>query len=146
MRTPTVARKKRSRAVSLPWERRGALLRELVAGSRWKTALVAVLVAVAAALVWRAAAQRAKVRETRVAISEVRRAIDAFRTDVGRCPRSMVELIHPPRAGRRYLRDMPRDGWDHPLWVRCPSRADPNEADVLSAGPSGSFFVDDNIQ
>ncbi len=141
-----MARNKRSRGVSLPWERRGAWVREVLAGSRWKTLLVALLIAGAAALTWRAADQRAKVRETRVAIAEVRRAIDGFRTDVGRCPRSMVELIHPPRAGRRYLRDMPRDGWDRPLWVRCPSRANPNEADVLSAGPSGSFFVDDNIQ
>lgn len=140
-----MARTKRRSGISLPWERRGSL-RSLLAGARWRLWLAA---AVVVAIVWTiasAASRREKEHETRVAIAEVRRAIRAFRAETGRCPSSTVELVHPGRSsGRRYLRQMPKDGWGRSLWVRCPGRNDPDGADVISAGPSGSFFVDDNL-
>jgi hypothetical protein len=30
--------------------------------------------------------------------------------------------------------------------VRCPGAADPETIDVVSAGPSGDFFADDNVE
>lgn len=136
---------RRKGGITLPWEQGGAWFRELLAGPRWKVALLIVVLGVAAWGLWRAAAERARLRETRAAIAEVRRAIDSFRTDLGRCPRSVSELVDPPRPRRRYLREVPRDGWGRPLYVKCPGRFDPNGADVVSAGPSGSFFDDDNV-
>jgi len=56
------------------------------------------------------------------------------------------ELLHPPRSGRRYLRSVPLDGWGRAFWVRCPGRYDPDGADVVSAGPSGTLLADDNLQ
>lgn len=136
---------KRKRGITLPWEQRGAWIGELLAGPRWKVALLVVALGAAAWGVWHAAAKQTRLRETHAAIAEVRRAIDSFQTDVGRCPRSVSELVDPPRSGRRYLREVPTDGWGRRLYVKCPGRFDPNGADVVSAGPSGSFFDDDNV-
>lgn len=142
-----MARQKQiARGVALPWERRGAWLRELLAGRRWKVLVLLALALIVLALVWSAAEQRQRERETRATIGEIKRGIAAFRADFGRCPHSISELLHPPRSGARYLRDVPVDGWDRAFFVRCPGRYDPHGADVVSAGPSGSFLNDDNIQ
>jgi hypothetical protein len=121
-------------------------VRELLADGRWRVGLVAILVGTIGWSIWRSAEERERVRLTRQAIAETRRAIALFREEWGRCPHSLRELVNPSRAGRRYLRERPVDGWGHPLWVRCPGRYDPDDIDVVSAGPSGNFLVDDNIQ
>lgn len=138
-----MARKRRE--IALPWEQRGRWLGRLVAGSRIRAGLLALGVLTVAGLLYRSADHRSRVRETRVAIVSVRRAIDQFRADHGRCPRSTTELQHPPRTGTRYLRRTPKDGWGRELHVACPGQADPDDADVISAGPSGSFHEHDNI-
>jgi type II secretory pathway pseudopilin PulG len=86
-----------------------------------------------------------RVRDTQTAIVQVKQALDRFRADVGRCPSSATELLHPPLPKKHYLHSMPRDGWGRPLSIRCPGFF-ADEADVISAGPSGSFLKDDNIQ
>lgn len=134
------------RSIALPWERRGAWLRELLAGRRWKVLVLLFVLAGALYVVGRSAEQRQRERETRAAISEIKRGIAAFRSDIGRCPHTLHELMHPPRTGRRYLRDVPLDGWGNTLFVRCPGRYDPEGADVVSAGPSGNYLIDDNLQ
>jgi type II secretory pathway pseudopilin PulG len=139
-------RLRRKRDVTLPWEQRGAWLRDLLSGHRWKMLLFVALGLALLALTWHEAGRRARVRETRVAISEVKRAIASFRSDVGRCPRSTSELLHPPDPADRYLRRIPKDGWGRRLWIECPAPHDPRGAEVVSAGPSGSFFTDDNVQ
>ena len=88
---------------------------------------------------------RIRVRNTEVAIAQLKQAIDRFRADVGRCPSSNAELLHPPRAQKHYLDSMPKDGWGRLLAVRCPGYFG-EEAEVISAGPSGSLLQDDNIQ
>ena len=80
-----------------------------------------------------------------MAIAQLKRALDRFRTEIGRCPTSDMELLHPPTTRARYLSSMPRDGWGRPLAMRCPGYFD-EDPEVLSAGPSGSFLTDDNIQ
>lgn len=140
-----MARKKQKKEVSLPWERRGSWLREGWAGQRWKMLVVTGVTLLAAVGLWRSADHRTRTRDTQAEIVEVKRAIASFRTEVGRCPRSIVELVHPPEPAHRYLREVPRDGWGNKLWVQCPARHDPHEAEVVSAGPSGSFLEDDNV-
>jgi type II secretory pathway pseudopilin PulG len=88
---------------------------------------------------------RVRVRNTQVAIAQVKQAIDRFRADVGRCPRSDTELLHPPLSQKHYLDSIPRDGWGRPLSIDCPGYFE-EEAEVISAGPSGSLLKDDNIQ
>lgn len=141
-----MARRRGASPIALPWEQGGSRLRALVAPARWRVALV--LVALALCLLGLGHGMQARRREqrTRAVIAQVRRALSRFRGDFGRCPHSMRELVHPARAGVRYLRQMPVDGWGRPLWVRCPGRYDPDDVDVVSAGPSGNFLDDDNIQ
>lgn len=93
----------------------------------------------------RNARHRVRVRDTQVAVAQVKQAIDRFRADVGRCPSSDTELLHPPLSQKHYLDSMPVDGWGRPLTIRCPGHFE-EEADVISAGPSGSLLKDDNIQ
>ena len=138
-------RKRSGPSVLLPWERRGVWHGGLGTARRVRGALL--LAALSGLSVWGygVADHRAKVRTTRAGIAEVQRAVSAFRAEVGRCPRSSVELVHPPKAGAKYLDAIPSDGWGHELYVRCPGRRDPGGAEVISAGPSGSFLEDDNI-
>jgi hypothetical protein len=138
-------RTRRRREVLLPWERSRLRYTELLSSQRWKALLAAVLALGALWAMWRVAQHRERVRVTETAIAEVHRAIAAFRADVGRCPRSTIELVHPPRSGSRYLSKIPDDGWGNTLFIRCPSREDSSRADVVSAGPSASFLIDDNI-
>jgi len=131
--------------MSLPWERRGGRWRGIVKDTRWQ-ALVGIALLVALTIGFtRYGRHRVRVRNTQVAIAQVKQAIDRFRADVGRCPRSDTELLHPPLSQKRYLDSIPRDGWGRPLSIDCPGYFE-EEAEVISAGPSGSLLKDDNIQ
>lgn len=139
-------RRRRTGGIPLPWEQKAAALRGLIAGSRFRLALVILIAGAAAWAVYRTADEAQRERQTRAAIDEVHRAIDSFRAEVGRCPASPEELTSPPREGRRYLHEIPDDGWGRLLYVSCPAPNDPNGAEVVSAGPSGNFFMDDNVR
>jgi len=140
-----VARRTQRERVSLPWERRGGRWRTALRNTRWQALLGLVVLVVLTIGFARYARHRIRVRDTQVAIAQVKQAIDRFRADVGRCPRSNTELLHPPLSQKHYLDSMPKDGWGRPLSIRCPGHFE-EEADVISAGPSGSLLKDDNIQ
>lgn len=131
--------------IRLPWERESRWLGDLLSGRRWWMMLASALFAVFVVLAYRAADTRARTRATRAAIAEARRAVAAFVAELGRCPHSAVELVHPPKAGAHYLNELPVDGWGRPLYVRCPGRNSRDVAEVISAGPSGSFLHDDHV-
>ncbi len=140
-----MARSKSRTTIAMPWERRSAWLRGVFAGSRIRPAVLALGAGLVALWLYRTAAAREAERVTLANIDETQRAVSAFRVEVGRCPRSTTELVHPPRTRHRYLDAVPTDGFGRPLRVRCPGHLDSLEADVLSAGPSGDFFIDDNL-
>lgn len=140
-----MGRRRQRERVALPWEGRKGRLRGAIRNTRWQALLGLVLLALLAIGFTRYARNRVRVRNTQVAIAQVKQAIDRFRSDVGRCPSSNTELLHPPLSQKHYLDSMPRDGWDRPLSIQCPGYFG-DEADVISAGPSGSLLEDDNIQ
>lgn len=140
-----MARRTRRERVSLPWERRGGRWRNALSNTRWQALLGMLLLLALTIGFTRYARRRVQVRDTHVAVAQVKEAIDQFRTDVGRCPVSETELLHPPLSQKRYLDSMPKDGWGRPLTIRCPGYFE-EEAEVISAGPSGSLIKDDNIQ
>ena len=140
-----MARRRQRERISLPWERRGGRWRGALSNTRWQALLGMVLLFVLAIGFVRHARHRVRVRNTQVAIAQVKQAIHRFRADVGRCPASNTELLHPPLSQKHYLDSMPKDGWGRPLSIRCPGYFE-EEADVISAGPSGSLLKDDNIQ
>ena len=131
--------------VTLPWEPRAGLLRDVLSGRRIRLVPIAALVLLLGYGIAISARQREAIQETRERIDATHRAIAQFRADMGRCPSSMHELVHPPRTGAHYLDAAPVDAWGHALWVRCPGRYAPNGDDVVSAGPSGNLLIDDNV-
>lgn len=140
-----MARKRRI-GLSLPWEQRGSAFGRVLSGARWKAGLFLLGLVVLLSVLWRSADRRYRIELTRGSIATVHRAIGEFNADIGRCPRSMTELVHPPRSGRRYLRRAPKDGWGRDLHMQCPGHFDPDGSDVISAGPSGSLHIDDNVR
>jgi hypothetical protein len=139
-------KKRHGRGIALPWEERAGWFKGTLTSSRWKMAGAILLIVAGVWLIWRAADTQARLRATHMAIADVHRAMSNFRHDLGRCPRDLDELLRPPRSGTRYLHDIPLDGWGRALYVRCPGRFDPDSADIVSAGPSGDFFDDDNVR
>lgn len=137
-------RQKRER-VALPWERPQRPWKRLLRAARLRSLLVFGLLAAFAFGVYEYALRARFERDTVVAIAQTKLAVAQFRLDVGRCPESAAELVHPPVSNKRYLRAVPRDAWDRPLTIQCPGYFE-DEADVISAGPSGSLRTDDNIQ
>ena len=131
--------------IRLPWERESVWLSDLLFGRHWWTLLLSALAIGFIVLAYRAADERARTRATRAAIAEARRAVAAFVAELGRCPHSTVELLHPPKSGAHYLNELPVDGWGRPLYVRCPGTNSRDVADVISSGPSGSFLEDDHV-
>lgn len=140
-----MARRVRRERVSLPWERRGGRWRGAFRNIRWQALLGGLLLLVLVVEFTRYTRHRVRVRDTDVAVAQVKQAIDRFRADVGRCPSTAAELLHPPLSQKHYLASMPTDGWGRPLTIRCPGLFE-DEAEVISAGPSGSLMKDDNIQ
>ena len=142
-----MAKKRKRRfagGLALPWERQNGF-RHIIRRARWRVIGIVALILAGVFLLWRSIDHRSRYVESQNAIAQVHRAVRLFRTDIGRCPRSSVELLHPPRSRSRYLRRMPKDGWGRTLRVRCPGHDDQHGADVISPGPSGSFSEDDNI-
>lgn len=136
--------RKLPRSIRLPWEH--GSFRFGVFSRRRVGVVVAGCLAIGGAIfVWRTGDEHERTAETRATIGEVQRAVARFRAEVGRCPRSTLELVHPPRSATRYLREVPADGWGHPLFVRCPGSGGEDDVDVVSAGPSGDFQTDDNV-
>jgi len=140
-----IRRRFKGSAIRLPWERESAWLSDFLFGRHWWALLAAAIATAVVVMAYRAADTRARTRETRAAIAEVRRAVAAFVAELGRCPHSTTELVHPPKSGAHYLNELPVDGWGRPLYVRCPGTNTRDVADVISAGPSGSFLKDDHV-
>jgi hypothetical protein len=138
-------RRIRQRSILLPWERRSAWLGQLALRRHGALLLLAVGGLGLLVLAFRTADERARVRATRAAMVEARRAVGAFVAELGRCPHSIVELLHPPKAGADYLTEVPVDGWGRRLYIRCPGRRPEDVAEVISAGPSGSFLANDQV-
>lgn len=141
-----MARQRRSRrSVTLPWEGRTGWLARLFDRRRVAGGLGVAVAGLLVYAVYRQADERERLRTTRTALAEIRRAVARFRDDLGRCPRSTGELLHPPRSGVRYLAELPTDGWGRAIYVRCPGEMSPDGIDVVSAGPDGDFFDEDNV-
>jgi hypothetical protein len=136
--------RKRTPRLPLPWEREDSLLRGLFSGRRLLPfVLLFAVLGVLAGAYW-LGGRRADVMATRATLSEVSEATDAFVHDIGRCPRSLNELVHPPRSGVTYLHELPSDACGQGIYLRCESGS-ATDVEVLSAGPSGSFLNDDNL-
>jgi len=137
--------RERTSQVTLPWEPRVGLVRDLLSGRRIRLVPIVLAALLAIGFVARHELAERDLVRTRDVIDRTHRAIAHFRADMGRCPSTIRELVHPPRTGAHYLETEPLDAWGQALWVRCPGRYDPDGEDVVSAGPSGSFLSDTTV-
>ena len=140
-----MAKRKRRPALALPWEGGPGAWRELLSGRRARPIALVLLVVLGLYGAFHLGQSRDRQRSTRAAIHELQRATRAFVVDIGRCPRTPTELVHPPKSGVHYLSQVPKDAWGRDLYFRC-STGEGTAIEVLSAGPSGSFFEDDNVR
>jgi general secretion pathway protein G len=96
--------------------------------------------------------QRSRVTATQTQISTFKTALNAFEVDMGYYPKSLVELIQPPRNDTQnwhgpYLDSdsIPKDPWFHDYIYVCPGKHNPSSYDVSSAGPDGQTGNEDDI-
>jgi hypothetical protein len=139
--------KKRSPRLLLPWEREDSPYRTLLSGRRlWPILIASVAVALLAGAHF-LGGRRANLLYTRATLNEVEEASRAFARDIGRCPHNARELVHPPRSGVHYLSEPPLDAWGHAIHLSCrlEEGGEHPEVEATSAGPSGSFFSEDNV-
>ncbi|MEY4578243.1 MAG: hypothetical protein RL701_2946 [Pseudomonadota bacterium] len=139
------AHRHRNHQILLPWERKSAWLGDIALRRHGVLLLLSAAIIGMLSFAYRAADERARMRATRAAMADARRAVSAFVAELGRCPHSIVELLHPPKAGADYLTEVPVDGWGRRLYIRCPGQRPEDVAEVISAGPSGSFLADDHV-
>jgi general secretion pathway protein G len=125
-------RKASSRAIYLPWERRGGLGRRFRLG-RARPFVVAFAVLVTIVVFGIRERERTGQRATRAALLVVRRAVDGYRADhESKCPAKLEDL-----ESGGYLATVPDDAWGRPLRLVCPSRRTTVAYDLLSDGPDG---------
>jgi hypothetical protein len=136
--------RKRSPRLALPWEREDSPYRALFSGRRFLPLIVLLGFASVLGGAYWFGGRRADIRATRATLAEISRATESFVHDIGRCPRTLNELAHPPRSGVNYLSEVPTDAWGRGIYFHC-SGAESPEIEVLSAGPGGSFLDDDNV-
>lgn len=139
-----MVRRKRRGGLALPWERGVVSLREVLFGRQMRPAVAIAFAFVAVVLIYSLGKRNMQRDTTLAAIAEVNRAVRAFLVDMDRCPRSGTELVHPPKSGAHYLSSMPTDAWSGELTIECTLDGRP-VVSVMSAGPSGSLFIDDNL-
>lgn len=134
-------------------QKRGFTLIEMMA--------VVVIIGILATIVGMSVAKRveeAKVKATKVQISQLSSALDAFKMDNGFNPsteQGLEALVSEPTVGRTpkhyssggYLRQrtIPKDPWDNPYNYKEPGDKNPDSYDIWSNGPDGQEGTDDDI-
>jgi hypothetical protein len=139
--------KKRGPRLLLPWEREDSPYRKLLTGRRLWPILIGTVLAALVAGAHSLGGRHANLRYTRATLNEVEEASRAFARDIGRCPHNARELVHPPRSGVHYLNEPPLDAWGRAIHLSCRLQEGKErpEIEAVSAGPSGSFFSEDNV-
>lgn len=120
------------RRIFFPWEGRGGLRRYLAMG-RFGPVLVIALVATFLGWVVSRERRAAGERQTRVALSVVRPAVERYLVEhEGACPARIEEVaqyLEPP--------EIPKDAWGQPLRLVCPSVRPGVPYVLMSDGPDG---------
>jgi len=85
-------------------------------------------------------------KQALVEILRLQEAVTEFRWDHERCPHDLQELSYPPAGGQAYYRRDFKDPWERPYRMVCPGRLFVESADVISAGPDGEMYTNDDVK
>ncbi|MFO0759915.1 MAG: type II secretion system protein GspG [Byssovorax sp.] len=134
-------RRQHNQTIFFPWERGGGFLRKL-GFSRARPVAAALSMILLLLLLGARERRLVGVRSTRVTLSLVHQAIDAYRADnAKKCPPSLDAL---KTAG--YLAIEPVDAWGRPLRITCPGRKDPEGYELMSDGPDREMGGLDRVE
>lgn len=108
----------------------------------------------AALIVPKMAGRSEQARQTaaRTDISTLSTALDAFEVDNGYYPKGkngLQDLVQAPRDAQNwhgpYVKEIPKDPWNHDYVYECPGRHNQKSYDVYSVGPDGRAGTDDDV-
>ncbi|QQR89516.1 MAG: hypothetical protein IPJ88_15145 [Myxococcales bacterium] len=132
--------------IALPWEGQLVRLGDLLGGRRLRVLLMFCLIGATVIFLSHHIEERSRIRTTWAVIHQVEQALYSYRIEQERCPPSILDLIGKEQDNEFGLRAIPRDGWGRELKIVCPNKEnDAGGIVVMSAGPSGSFLVNDNL-
>jgi general secretion pathway protein G len=97
--------------------------------------------------------KKAKIRGTIADISILEGSLSAFQLDNGRFPNSeegLAALVQAPPDlagswGGPYVKQVTSDKWGHPYRYFCPAPDNPFNFLILSCGPDGQEYTEDDI-
>lgn len=125
-------RRQTQQRILFPWDVRVGVLRWLLLGRFRSVLTVGGIVAFVAVVVMRERARSGE-RQTRAAILDGRRAVEAYMAEhEGSCPSSLDDVA--PFAKRGVV---PHDAWGRALRITCPGRQPGADYDLASDGPDG---------
>ena len=97
--------------------------------------------------------KRSRVQSTKALMSNVKQALQTFKTDTSRFPTNaegLDALLHAPKGIQHwkgpYMEKLPVDDWGNPLGYKSPGIDDPTSYDLYSFGPDGQEGTDDDIK
>ncbi len=86
--------------------------------------------------------EKAKVKNTKIAIHTIEQALVHFQTDnTDGCPKQLTELVT-----QKYLNKEPKDEWGQPFTFVCPGTHNPDGADITSKGKDKQEGTADDIK
>jgi general secretion pathway protein G len=125
-------RRQTQQRILFPWDVRVGVLRWLLLGRFRSVLTVGGIVAFVAVVVMRERSRSGE-RQTRAAILDVRRAVDAYMAEHdGGCPSSLDDVVPFAKRGA-----VPHDAWGRALRITCPGRQPGIDYELASDGPDG---------
>ena len=114
--------------------------------------LVITIIGILAALVvpkMMGRSEQARQAAARADIAAIKTSLDSFEVDNGYYPKSLQDLVQPPRDARNwhgpYLDKLPQDPWGFDYLYAQPGRHNATSYDLSSVGPDGKAGTDDDF-
>jgi general secretion pathway protein G len=86
--------------------------------------------------------KKAQIRIAKQRVQEIQQGVNTFMIDNNNCPRTLEELV----AQKYVAKGVAKDPWGKDFTMKCPGTADPESADIVSAGPDKQDGTPDDIK
>ena len=82
--------------------------------------------------------------DARNAAFELGKSVELYRLQMDAWPSELTLLLEPPR-GRPLMKRIPSDPWGNPYRLVIPGLRNPSRFDIVSFGPDGKPYTDDDV-